>query len=79
MLTTAISDVETAFVDAAGRAPDVTELGAGTIGTTTLAPNVYKWSTALNITTSIILDGSATDVWIFQIADGPQNPGTCKR
>ncbi len=70
MLTTAISDMETAFVDAAGRAPNVTELGAGTIGTTTLVPGVYKWSTALNITTSIILNGSATDVWIFQIAQG---------
>ncbi len=70
LLTTAVGDMETAFVDAAGRAPDVTELGAGTIGTITLAPGVYKWSTALNITTSIILDGSATDVWIFQIAQG---------
>ncbi len=69
-LTTAINDIETAFVDAAGRAPSVTELGAGTIGTVTLAPGVYKWSSALNITTSIILDGSATDVWIFQIAQG---------
>ena len=69
-LTTAISDMETAFVDAAGRAPGVTELGAGTIGTLTLAPGVYKWSSALNITTSIILNGSATDVWIFQIAQG---------
>ncbi|MEP6861250.1 MAG: ice-binding family protein [Deltaproteobacteria bacterium] len=70
MLTTAVSDMETAFVDAAGRAPNVTELGAGMIGTTTLVPGVYKWSSALNITTSIILDGSATDVWIFQIAQG---------
>ncbi|MEO8701331.1 MAG: ice-binding family protein [Kofleriaceae bacterium] len=70
MLTTAISDMETAFVDAAGRAPDVTELGAGTIGTVTLVPGVYKWSSALNITTNITLNGSATDVWIFQIAQG---------
>jgi Ice-binding-like/Bacterial Ig-like domain len=70
MLTTAVTDMETAFVDASGRAPSVTELGAGTIGTVTLAPGVYKWSSALNITTSIILDGSATDVWIFQIAQG---------
>ncbi|MBA3454053.1 MAG: DUF3494 domain-containing protein [Deltaproteobacteria bacterium] len=71
-LTTAISDMETAFSDAASRAPDVTELGAGTIGTTTpaIAPGVYKWSSGLNITTSLILTGSATDVWIFQIAQG---------
>ena len=70
MLTTAISDMELAFTDAAGRAPDVTELGAGTIGTVTLVPGVYKWSTALNITTNVTLNGSATDVWIFEIAQG---------
>lgn len=69
MLTAAVSDMETAFVDAAGRAPSVTELGAGTIGaTTSLPPGVYKWSSQLNITTSIILNGSATDVWIFEVA-----------
>ena len=69
-LTAAISDMETAFTDAAARAPSVTELGAGTIGTVTLAPGVYKWSTALNITTDVTLSGSATDVWIFEIAQG---------
>ncbi|CAN5923770.1 hypothetical protein BH11MYX3_BH11MYX3_00350 [soil metagenome] len=67
-LTTAVSDMETAFVDAAGRAPDVTGLGAGTIGSITLAPGVYKWGTGLLIPTSITLTGSATDVWIFQVA-----------
>ena len=70
MLTTAISDMETAFTDAAGRAPSVTELGAGTIGTVTLVPGVYRWGTALDITTDVTLSGSATDVWIFQIAQG---------
>lgn len=67
-LTTAVSDMETAFTAAAGRAPDVTELGAGTIGTLTLAPGVYKWSSALLIPTNVTLSGTATDVWIFQIA-----------
>ena len=67
-LTTAIGDMELAFTAAAGRAPDVTELGAGMIGTVTLAPGVYKWSSALLIPTSITLSGSATDVWIFVIA-----------
>ena len=69
-LTTAISDMETAFTDAAGRAPGVTELGAGTIGAITLVPGVYKWSSGLNITGNIMLSGNATDVWIFQIAQG---------
>ncbi len=67
-MTTAVSDMETAFVDAAGRAPDVINLGAGMIGSQTLAPGVYKWGTGLLIPTSITLSGSATDVWIFQIA-----------
>jgi hypothetical protein len=68
MLTTAVGDMELAFTDAAGRAPDFTELGAGDIGGLTLSPGVYKWSTGLLIATDVTLDGSATDVWIFQIA-----------
>ena len=44
-LTAAIGDMGLAFTDAAGRAPDVTELGAGSIGGMTLAPGVYKWGT----------------------------------
>lgn len=67
-LTTAVGDMETAFTDAAGRAPDVTELGAGNIGGLTLAPGVYKWSSGLLIPTSVTLNGRATDVWIFEIA-----------
>ncbi len=67
-LTTAVSDMLFAFTAAAGRAPDVTELGAGTIGSITLAPGVYSWSSALLIPTSITLSGSSTDVWIFQVA-----------
>jgi ice-binding like protein/Big-like domain-containing protein len=67
-LTTAVSDMQLAFTDAAGRAPGVTELGAGNIGGMTLASGVYKWGTGLLIPTDVTLTGSATDVWIFQIA-----------
>ena len=67
-LTTAIGDMERAFTDAAGRAPDVTELGAGDIGGKTLVPGIYKWGTGLDIPTDVTLAGSATGVWIFQIA-----------
>ena len=67
-LTTAIGDMQLAFTDAAGRAPTVTELGAGNIGGMTLTPGVYKWGTGLLIPTNVTLAGSATDVWIFQIA-----------
>lgn len=67
-LTTAVSDMELAFTDAAGRAPGETELGAGDIGGMTLEAGVYKWSSGLTIPTDVTLNGSATDVWIFQIA-----------
>lgn len=67
-LTTAIGDMELAFTDAAGRAPDVTELGAGDIGGLTLEPGVYAWGTGVSMANDITLAGSATDVWIFQMA-----------
>ena len=67
-MTTAVSDMQLAFTDAASRAPDVTELGAGDIGGMTLDAGVYKWGTGPLIPTDVTLDGSATDVWIFQIA-----------
>jgi hypothetical protein len=69
-LTTAVADMMLAFTDAAGRAANVTELGAGNIGGMTLTPGVYKWSSGLLIPTSITLAGAATDVWIFEIAQG---------
>lgn len=69
-LTTAISDMETAFVDAAGRAiPDFTELGAGNISGMTLSPGLYKWGTGVLITgAGVTISGGANDVWIFQIS-----------
>jgi hypothetical protein len=67
-LTAAVGAMQLAFTDAAGRAPDVIELGAGDIGGKTLTRGVYKWSTGLLIPTDVTLTGSATDVWIFQVA-----------
>jgi hypothetical protein len=68
-LTTAVSDMELAFTDAAGRAPDVTELGAGTLsGGMILAAGVYKWGTGLLIPCDVVLEGDGAAVWIFQIA-----------
>ncbi len=67
-LTTAVSNMETAYTDAAGRVtPDFTELGAGEIGGLTLDPGLYKWGTGVLVTSDVTLNGSATDVWIFQI------------
>ncbi len=67
-LTRAVGDMELAFTDAAGRAADVTELGAGNIGGMTLVPGVYKWGTGLLAPTDVTLTGSASGVWIFQVA-----------
>ena len=67
-LTTAVADMEIAFTAAAARAPDVTELGAGDIGGMTLTAGVYKWGTGVLIPTNVTLNGSGTDVWIFQVA-----------
>jgi len=67
---TAILDMGTAYTDAAGRAAGVTELGAGDISGMTLAAGVYKWGTGVVINSNVTLNGSATDVWIFQIAQG---------
>ena len=69
-MTTAIGDMQTAYTNAAGRAADVTELGAGNIGGMTINPGVYKWGTGLLIPTSIYLKGSSTDLFIFQIGKG---------
>ena len=70
-LTTAIGDMETAYLDAAGRLnPDVLELGTGEIGGKTLTPGLYKWGTAVSISSDVTISGGPTDVWIFQIAGG---------
>ena len=70
ILTTAVSDMETAYTDAAGRTlPDHTELGAGDITSMTLAPGLYKWGTGVLISSAgVTLSGNTNDVWIFQIA-----------
>ncbi|MDO9216559.1 MAG: ice-binding family protein, partial [Lacisediminimonas sp.] len=70
ILTPAIGAKNTAYTDAAGRAPDYTELGAGNIGGRNLGPATYKWSSALLIPTNVTLTGGPNDVWIFQIAQG---------
>ncbi len=69
LLTTAVSNMETAYSDAAGRVdPDFNELGAGEIGGLTLDPGLYKWGTGVLVSSDVTLNGSASDVWIFQIA-----------
>jgi hypothetical protein len=68
-LTQAISDMQTAAADAAGRtSPTASELGAGAIGGLTFQPGLYKWSTAVGIGSNLVLSGGPNDVWIFQVA-----------
>ena len=69
LLTTAVSNMESAYTNAAGRTlPDFTNLGAGEIGGLTLVPGLYKWTSPVSISTNVTLAGSADAVWIFQIA-----------
>lgn len=69
MLTSAVSDMQTAYLDAEGRInPDYLDLGAGIISGKTLLPGLYKWNSTVLIPTDITIAGSSTDIWIFQVA-----------
>jgi hypothetical protein len=72
LVDNAVGDMDVAFTQAYGATlPSVTtEVGAGTIGLATpdFTPGIYKWSTDVDITGDITLSGSASDIWIFQIA-----------
>jgi hypothetical protein len=67
-LTGAISAMEAASADAASRAPDCINLNSGDISGKNLSPGVFKWDMGVLINSDLTLTGSATDVWIFQIA-----------
>ncbi len=71
-LTTAVSAMETAYTDAAGRSnPDFLNLDSGTLGSTTqaLTPGLYKWASDVTVVDFVTIDGEgdSTAVWIFQI------------
>ncbi len=67
-LTLAVTDMEVACTAAAAREPGVVELNGGDLGGMTLAPGVYRWSSGVEIPTTLTLHGDAASVWIFQIA-----------
>jgi hypothetical protein len=76
-LTTAVGDMETAYTDAAGRTnTNATRinLGAGILGgvfggaTDPLTPGIYTFSTDVLISGNLFFEGSATDIFIIQIA-----------
>jgi len=70
-MTTAISDMKTAFTTANGLtspAP-IVEKYAGDLSGQTLRPGLYKWSTGVLVTNvGTTLRGGPNAVWIFQIA-----------
>ena len=68
-LTTSVSNMQTAYTDAAGRSnPNFVNLGAGNIGGKILTAGLYKWTSALVIPTDVTISGGPNDVWIFQVA-----------
>lgn len=71
-ISTAVTDMQTAFTTANGLTTSViTELGAGDITGMTLVPGLYKWSTGLLISASgVTLTGGPNDTWVFQIGQG---------
>jgi hypothetical protein len=59
-LTTAVSDMETAYTDAAGRSNNdarKVNLGFGDIGGLTLVPGVYTFDRDITISTTVTFDG----------------------
>jgi len=68
-LTTAVSNMEAAYTDAAGRpTPDFLNRGSGNIGGLTLVPGLYNWGSSVTIPADITLSGGANDVWILQMS-----------
>ncbi len=66
-LTTAVSNMEAAYTDAASRpTPDYLELGAGNIGGLTLQAGLYKWTSTITVPSDVTFSGGANDVWILQ-------------
>jgi hypothetical protein len=75
-LTAAVSDMETAYIDAAGRPnadDDRKDLGGGTLGgavggaATPLTAGVYTFGTDVYIGSDISFEGSKDDVFIIQM------------
>ena len=68
-LTAAVSDMETAYSDAAGRmTPDFINYADGDIGGATLMSGLYTWDNSVQMSSDVTISGSASDVWIFQIS-----------
>jgi hypothetical protein len=70
-MTTAVSDMETAFTKGNGLTTPAPIVGihAGDISGRTLTPGLYKWATGVLITNEgVTLSGGPNDTWVFQIS-----------
>lgn len=70
-MTTAVSDMETAFTTGNNLVTPAPIVGlyAGDISGRILPPGLYKWSTGVLVTNAgVTLSGGPNDVWVFQIA-----------
>lgn len=70
-MTTAVSDMETAFTTANGLTTPAPIVGlyAGDISGKTLTPGLYKWATGVLVTEQgVTLSGGPNDTWVFQIS-----------
>jgi hypothetical protein len=82
-MTTAVSDMETAYTDAAGRPNEDgarIDLGAGIIGGLTLSPGVYTFGTSVDITGNIYFHGNDDPdaVFIIQMTGNLVTDSTAK-
>lgn len=68
-ITMAREDLIAAYKDAAGRNPDKDKIEAynGNPSGKILPAGVYSWSNGATLPTDVTLEGTDTDVWIFQI------------
>ncbi len=79
MVKKAVEDMVSGFHDAAARiTPASIDIGGGELGGKSFGPGIYKWNTAVSITTDITLSGASNDVWIFQINGALSIPAAVK-
>jgi hypothetical protein len=64
-LTVAVSAMEAAYTDAAGRSADYVNFKNGALGGQTLTPGVYTFTGAITIATDMYFNGGPDDVWII--------------
>jgi hypothetical protein len=66
-LTNAVLSMEAAYTAATAKTSTAACPGTGNFGGLTLTTGVYTCAVNVTIPTSVTLNGSATDVWVFQI------------